>query len=357
MRTTYLLLLVYFLLAVISLVTLSSIAPHLFILQLIAFIIGAIIFLVTQQIPLFFWKKYHWVLYAGVIALLLTTLLLGQVTRGAVSWIPLGPVHFQPSQIAQPIVLLALAAFLEKHSLRNWSSLLKFGLLAFLPVGLILLEPDLGTTLVLSGAIAALFFFSDVKPILYLVAILGFIGVSTFAWLFVLKPYQKDRLLTFVNQSDTAGAGYNAYQSMIAVGAGQVNGRGLGHGVQSQLRFLPERQTDFIFASLAEETGFIGGSIVLLLYGIIVFHVFHTALSSRQIFNTFLAGSLIFLFILQVLINVGMNMSIMPITGITLPFISYGGSSIIGFSFLLGLLQRIIIEENRKKVGMIGMKN
>lgn len=339
----------YMLFAAISLTVIQSIAPSLILMQTLFFIVGGIGIAVTSFIPLSIWQKTLPILYLGTIIFLLIPLALGIVTRGAAAWIPIGPFHLQPSQFAQPICLLTASYFLSKHSLKNWKHIFQFSLLCLLPLGLIFIEPDFGTFIVLSGALASLAFFSDLpftrmSMLLFVVLLLGVIS-----WQFLLQPYQKARITSFFTSDQNSQGSYHAEQSVIAVGSGQIVGRGLGHGVQSQLRFLPERQTDFIFASLAEETGFLGSSFVVLLYSILLGYLLITTqhFAFRSTEQLFILGSAVLLFI-QIFINIGMNSKILPITGITLPFISYGGSSLLSFAFLLGLIQQIIITNPTK---------
>ncbi len=341
--------LIYLFFAAISLTIIQSIAPVLVQYQALFFVIGALIFTITSTIPLNTWKRLSPLLYVGMIIFLIIPLAFGIVTRGSRGWIPIGPFNLQPSQFSQPIALLLLSFFLTKHSMKEWKNLVLASVMIGLPLLLIFIEPDFGTFAVLSVALSSIIFFSDIpfSRILFLSGIM--IVLSGLVWTLLLQPYQKQRITTFFSSEETQVDNYNAVQSLIAVGSGQVWGRGLGHGVQSQLRFLPERQTDFIFASLAEETGFIGVSLLLSLYFILLIYIFlvaqrHKYRSPQQLF---LLGAASLLFI-QIFINVGMNSGIMPITGITLPFISYGGSSLLSFAFLFGLIQHIVINQHAK---------
>lgn len=332
-----------FFLALISILILRSVAPALLERQLLFFALGAGIFWVTSRVSFRQWQNVSWYLYASLIGGLILTQLIATVTRGTRSWIEIGPFHMQPSQLAVAVTGLAVGKFLEK---RAKLSLLEYlGLLALiaLPAGLIFAEPDLGTT--------AIFFISLLPavtlrrvPKLYLAwtFTLGVVAVVV-GWMFLLKPYQQARITSFLSQeSQTQSASYNAIQSVIAVGSGGATGRGLGQGTQSQLRFLPERQTDFVFASFAEETGFIGGALLIGLYAVLVGLCLATANQLDSPGAHLFALVTAVMFLAQIGINIGMNIGLVPITGITLPFVSYGGSSILALSFHLGCIQSLM---------------
>ena len=216
------------------------------------------------------------------------------------------------------------------------------------PAVLILVEPDLGTTIVYLLSIFVILFLEKTKKThMALLVAAGMITI-TIAWFFVLEPYQKSRITSFISPTDSQGSGYNARQSLIAVGSGQTLGRGLGQGVQSHLRFLPERQTDFIFASFAEEFGFFGSSIVILLYTALIATTLTIGRNANsraeQLFCYVTATMTLF----QTGVNIGMNTGLMPITGITLPFFSYGGSSIITLLTMHGIVQSVHNTQKQK---------
>lgn len=328
------------LLGILSILILRSVAPSTAVRQLIGVGLGmATFFVVSRQHParLLSWT---YVAYGALCLLLVIPLLIGETTRGIAAWIAIGDFFvIQPSQVAVPIVAAVVAQFLSQHSLQNWGNVLKVAGLIVVPGVLIALEPDLGTLIVYLLSLGAMVFMSDVPwTVIGGTAALAVVSM-VLSWQFILQPYQKDRLTSFVaSDLDTQGASYNARQAQIAVGSGQLVGRGLGQGVQSHLRFLPERQTDFVFASLAEELGFVGGSFVLALYAALISYIW---LGARSLGTTgrFFAYSVMAMMSVQVLINVGMNMGLVPITGITLPFLSYGSSSFIGMCLLLALVQ------------------
>ncbi|MEO8581049.1 MAG: FtsW/RodA/SpoVE family cell cycle protein [Patescibacteria group bacterium] len=350
MRQLVVLPLLYFCFAVVSLSIIASIAPNLVYVQFIFFLLGSCIFFCVSFFNFNLWRKYHWWLYGGSLLALIITLSLGIVHKGAARWIPIGPINFQPSQFAQPITIVTLSFFLGSNSLRKFSNLIKYSLLIVVPWFLTIIEPNLSTSLIFLFFAGMMALHSDL-PVRWIGSALVFIFIlSIIGWIFVVKPYQKQRILTFLSPDDHQESSYNARQSMIAVGSGGLMGRGLGHGVQSQLRFLPERQTDFIFASLAEELGLLGSFLVLFLYGILFFFLsLKLSKSQNTFFQSLFIGFLSF-FCIQVTINIGMNMGILPITGITLPFLSYGGSSLLSFALSFGILERAIIETNTRTV-------
>ena len=304
--------------------------------------------------------KYSRYLYLFINIILLGLLIWGRVSRGIVAWItlPFG-FKFQPSQIAAPFTALYLASLFPKEKKFTWQELWQIVAIILIPTALILFEPDFGTAFVFFLAMSVFIFFNrlDLQKFFSLVSI----GLLSFGmlWTFVLEDYQKARLFGFSNlqqnqeltvTEEETSAEYNARQALIAVGSGKFWGRGLGQGVQSQLRFLPERQTDFIFASFAEEWGFLGTSLIIFLYfSFLLFLLRYASLVEK--FSARLYMLAIFtMFLTQLFINIGMNLALIPITGITLPFLSYGGSSVISFFFALGIVQSILNSYQKKEV-------
>ncbi len=339
-----------------SIMVLRSIAPGLVAQQLIFHLIGLGLFFGISKIPYHRIKNLSPLLYIGLNLMLILTYIIGSATRGSTRWISVGGVfNIQSSQLAITIVALFVADFIEKHSLKKFNNIAKTIGIILIPALLIVIAPDLGTTIIYLISLGSLIFFSNIniKYIIYLASI-GIV-TATLAWTLFLQPYQKQRILSFVSpQTDTSGAGYNARQSLIAVGSGQVFGRGLGQGVQSHLRFLPERQTDFIFASLSEELGFMGSIFVLGLYSlmiaIMVYTSQHTPYNSGKLYII----SIITMTVIQAGVHMGMNMGLFPITGITLPLISYGGSSVISLFLTYGLVQTNINEIKHHKIILVG---
>lgn len=336
--------------ALISVVTLKSIAPDLATTQLVFWLVSLGAFFLITKFKIGFFKRNHLVGYLGVNFALLFTLAVGTVTKGATRWIDVGFFSIQPSQLAIPVVGFTAALFASKHRLDRWQNIAIFlGILA-LPALLILIEPDLGTTILFLITTGAILFFSEIKD-KYLLGIFGFVVVvAIVGWILILKDYQKARVTSFA-QSMTTGkisVNYNAYQSQIAVGSGQLLGKGLGHGSQSQLRFLPERQTDFVFASFAEEWGFVGSSIILGLYLLLGLYLIYYIFKFKTKFEQYYLLITLTMLSFQVFVNVGMNVGLLPITGVTLPFVSYGGSSLISICIMLGVAQNIINSHSEK---------
>ncbi len=326
-----------------SLLILRSIAPGVATLQLFFLILAGVIFFATPWYGLQRWLKIAPLLYVALIVLLIIPLVTGTTTRGITGWINVGTLFsIQPSQLAIPTVVLMLISRLQKFDGKDLRVLLEILAIIALPAGLIIIEPDLGTTVIYVAALGAVLWISKLD----LRYILGLIGIGTVlglvAWLFFLKPYQKERIYSFANpQASQDASSYNARQALIAVGSGEVTGRGLGEGIQSHLRFLPERQTDFIFASFAEEVGFLGSVLVIMVYMTMIAACLWIGEHSTHPAGRSIAVATAVMLTVQSGINIGMNMGLLPITGITLPFLSYGGSSIVAISWLLGLVQSL----------------
>jgi len=287
-----------------------------------------------------FWPLF----YTASVLVLIATLVLAPVRAGTRSWLVIGAFTVQPSEFARVVVILTLAAVASVHQealLAPRKALELFGLTA-LPMGLVLLQPDLGVALTFLPALFAVFWLGGLRTRVW--ALLGTAAavLAVVAFFSLLKPYQKERILTFL-QPDRAPltAGYQQRQAKIAVGSGGFTGKGLKSGTQSQLRFLPAQRTDFIFAVWAEETGFAGSALLVFAYGLLLFRVFYTGLQARDRLGLLLSGGVGAVMAAQVLVNIGMNLGIMPTTGITLPLLSYGGSSALATGLALGLVQSV----------------
>ena len=291
-----------------------------------------------------FFKKNSSVIYIFSILLLVGVLLAGLEIRGSRRWFELGFINFQPSEFSKLALIVLLAKLLQvkRPNFQRFRYVIySFGYV-FVPVMLIMLQPDLGTASVHVAIWIGMLFTSPMprKYLLYL--FLLFVIVSAVSWQFFLQDYQKDRLHTFLDPTaDPLGRGYNAIQSMVAVGSGGFFGHGLARGLQSQLRFLPERQTDFIFASTVEELGLVGGGLVLLFLFFILWRIMKIMRQAQDSFGVYLASGIFFLFLTQIVVNIGMNLGLLPVTGITLPFLSYGGSSMVIIFWLVGIAQSI----------------
>ncbi|HUV71906.1 MAG TPA: rod shape-determining protein RodA [Clostridia bacterium] len=335
----YLLLPVVFLLGL-SLAAVASVSPPNLGNHLLYLVLGIVFFLFFSFLDLEIILPLSPFFYLFCLCLLTLPFLIGTVTRGSMRWIPLGDFTIQPSEIVKPFLAIFAAWFWAKREFSFKNFLLFF--LLFLPVlVLIFFQPDLGSTLVVLSIFSGLVLVSRIS-LKQLLALVLLTSLTFPLFWFSLRNYQKLRVIHFLNPYlDPLGEGYNLIQSKIAVGSGSLFGRGLGRGTQSHLAFLPERHTDFIFASLAEELGFLGSGLILLLYIFLFLRILKIAAQSRTQALSLLSLALFFYLFFQTAVNIGMNIGLLPITGITLPLISYGGSSLLATAISLGLLESI----------------
>jgi rod shape determining protein RodA len=283
----------------------------------------------------------------GLVSLFLV--LFSQEIKGASSWFRLGPLRFEPIEPFKIVIILLLAKYfslrhIEMYRIRH---LIISGLYLSLPVLIVLFQPDFGSVLILFAIWFGLIIVSGIKirhlAILLLIFIILFIG----SWFFVFKDYQKQRIMTFLNpMEDPYGGGYHISQSLIAVGSGGVFGQGAGFGSQAGLRFLPEQHTDFVFSTLAEQRGLAGVFILLFLFALAFWRIIRIALNTSNNFARLFALGFAIMVFSQLIVNVGVSMGIMPITGLTLPFVSYGGSSLLSMFIGLGILQSIKVRSD-----------
>ncbi len=323
----------------ISVLVIYSSAPNLAFQQLLFAIVGIILFFFLSNLDYHFLKEFSKPTYFLIIFLLVVVLLLGFETRGSLRWIPLGPINIQPSEFAKPVVIIFLATYWLSSNY-SWVSITK-GLLWFLPViFLVFKQPDLGTTITIVSIWFGMFFASRVSPKKIIAIILAIALTLPLVW-FTLKDYQKQRITSFMSPtSDPLGVGYNLIQSTIAVGSGKLTGRGLGYGTQSRLQFLPEYRTDFIFATIGEEFGFLGSGLILVIYVYLISYCLRVAAKADYFGSLIVTGVAVMIFF-QAAVNIGMNIGILPITGITLPLISYGGSSLLSILISLGIVASV----------------
>lgn len=326
------------LLSLLGLVTLLSIDSQSFYQQLVFAFLGLGLFYLFSRIDFSLYSYFDKYIYIFSLIFLLVTFL-GPNVRGATRWLEIAGFRLQPSEIIKPFLLLSWSSLLVKYpptKLKN--ILLQLGLI-LLPFLLVIRQPDLGNALIFASSWLGMIFLAGIPIILIAV---GLLFVTTLLPLVynLLHEYQKLRLQIFINPLlDPQGAGYNAIQSVIAVGSGLLFGRGFGRGTQSLLKFLPERHTDFIFASFAEEFGLLGGVVLLSIYFLLLGYLLVKLRKDTQISAEYLYGVGIFMLIFShTVINIGMNMGLLPITGITLPFVSYGGSSLLSSWIGLGIL-------------------
>jgi len=284
------------------------------------------------------------ILYAIGIVLLLYLLIFGRLTAHVKSWIHIFGFQFQPSEFMKIFTALMVARFFDSNDrayLDFRSFLTVMGIIG-LPVGLIIVQPDFGTAAAFFPLAAVAMFFGGIRAKVWVAMVLAVLIVAPIGWFAFLKPYQKERVLIFLNpERDPLGSGYQVTQAKIAIGSGGINGKGFRHGTQAKLEFLPARHTDFIFAVLGEEWGFIGVVIVLGLYLFLVVQALDFAKHARDRGGTFLIICLISFIIFHVLINVSMQIGILPTTGIPLPLLSYGGSSTMMFFIAIGLIANV----------------
>jgi rod shape determining protein RodA len=323
--------------------------------QILYLLLGVAAMLAISRVDYRTWQRWAPGLYAVNLLLLLFILRGGHSAMGAQRWISLGPLGtFQPSEPAKLVIAIALAAVLCRGTYENLQEIYKPLLAVAVPALLILKQPDLGTSLVLVAIMTAELFFALPKLGDFGIYALGMLVVAAAALgtSAVLKPFQRARLFVFLNpKADPQGAGYNLNQSKIAVGNGEWFGRGLYHGTQTQLNFVPEHSRDFIFTVLAEEWGFAGALTLLALYAALLYGGVRTMLAARDRFGFLLAAGLVGMLFFHVLVNLGMTIGIMPITGIPLPFMSYGGSAMLTDFIALGILLNIYSQRDRDVLG------
>lgn len=318
----------------ISLAIIASTAPSLFLQQLIFSLVGFILFVIFSAIDFRVWPKFFWIFYISALFFLVVTFF-GQEIRGSHRWITLGWLRIQPSELIKPFFVVILAELFSRSQKSSIWSVFK-PVIFFLPILILIFkQPDLGNVLVYLFTFLTITTLSDISFLSLLASSAILVAFLPISWFF-LKEYQRARILSFLDPSvDPKGAGYNALQAIIAIGSGRIFGLGLGHGTQSHLRFLPEYHTDFVFAAIGEELGFLGSILVIFFYATMLMRILKISSLQKTKFAKFLSIGIFAQLFVQVFINVGMNLGILPITGITLPFLSYGGSSL--FSTFIGL--------------------
>ena len=313
--------------------------------------IGLAGLVVAAAVPIDLARRHWRIVYGATLALMILVFLAAETIRGSKRWIDLGIFQFQPSELGKVLFVLALAGFLVERQGRvnRWRTIVQALGLGVVPILLVFLQPDLGTALVYGGALVAVLFFVGVRwrQLLTILVAVVVAGLSV-VWLLptagveVLEPYQTDRLTGFLDPDrDPGNLTWNANQSRTAVGAGGLTGRGVLEASQTRLDYLPEHATDFAFASLAEQRGFVGSAILLLLYLLVVWRGLRVITVAGDLYGAVVAGGLVFALLFQVFVNVGMTMGVAPVTGIPLPFVTVGGSSLVTNLVLIGVLQGI----------------
>lgn len=318
--------------------------------HLIRFSVGLVAMVFIAALPLRFWFRSAYWIYAAGVGLLIIVEIMGQMGMGAQRWLGIAGITIQPSEFMKLAIILALARFfhtLHPMDRTNFLWMIPPLLIIAIPAVLILKQPNLGTATILIGIAAAIWFAAGISW-RYVAAAAGLVAVAIpVAWKFLLHDYQKQRVMTFLDpESDPLGAGYNIIQSMIAIGSGGLEGKGFIKGSQGQLDFLPEKHTDFIFTMLAEEFGFIGCMVLLIIFTLLLGYCFAIALRSQHRFGSFIAIGVGTLLWLHVMINIAMVMGLIPVVGVPLPFLSYGGSMLLAACMAIGLLQNSYINRD-----------
>ncbi len=310
-----------------NLLMISSLAPQLLLKQILAWVISFFLFFVGTQINTNLNQKTRWLFFIGSCLLLLLPIILGNITRGSHRWINIGSLSFQPSEIVKPPLMLFLASQ-------------QLPLLHLVPVAIVALQPDLGSAITLLVLMIPLILYSKKLFKLSIIVFIGLLIISPLIWKYGLRDYQKNRIETFINpQHDPLGQGYNLIQSQIAVGSGGFFGKGYHQGTQGQLLFLPEKHTDFIFAATVEELGLISVLLIFFAYFLLLSSLLNKAFNTRYNKTLFLFTlGICFQIWTQMVINIGMNIGVLPVTGIPLPFLSVGGSSLMALLFSLGVI-------------------
>jgi rod shape determining protein RodA len=312
--------------------------------------IGIVGFAVASLIDTDRYRRGHRAIYTGLVLAMAVVLVAGAVSRGARSWLDIGPFRFQPSEFGKLLLVLAVAGLVADRARQGERRTVLVALGAgAIPILLVFAQPDLGTALVLLAALAAVLFCSGIRwSTVTLLAAAAGLATLMVLWLLpaagveVMQEYQRDRLTAFLHPDrDPAGTTYNLTQSITAVGAGGLSGRGVDGATQTTLNYLPEHATDFAFAALAEQRGFVGAAPLLLLYLVIVWRGLKLMLSARDAYAMIVAGGIVGALVFQIFVNVGMNIGIAPITGVPLPFVSVGGSALIANLLAMGVLQSI----------------
>jgi rod shape determining protein RodA len=314
-------------------------------------VIGGFALLIGVVVDPDIYRRYWRPIFIGTIGLIAVVLLVGKAARGSTRWINVGFFTFQPSEFGKLLFVLAIAGYITERArgVSTWRSTLRTVAFGLIPVALVFIQPDLGTALVYSAALAAMLFVCGTPwrqlTVLGSVAVLAVVAVlwiGPAVGVNFLKPYQKSRLTCFVHPTKcTVDARYNLEQSIAAVGSGQGNGRGVNNATQTRLNFLPEHGTDFVFASYSEQRGFVGASLLLALYLLVLWRGLRIVTVARDLYSAIVAGGIVVALLFQIFVNVGMTMGIAPITGIPLPFVSVGGSSMIANLAAMGVLLAI----------------
>jgi rod shape determining protein RodA len=336
-------------------------SPHYYVYrQAIYAAIGLVLMYGVSRIDYSRLRELRYALYGLMIFLVVAVLGIATATRGAKSWIPLPGFHLQPSELGKVLLVVALAGFVvDRMRSMGRQTTARIMLLGLLPTMLVMAEPDLGSAMVyVAGTFAVLFVagapwrhFAALFT-LFAVAIALVLVVAPKMGVDVLKPYQVARLTSFLHpKASPGGEGYQQEQSKIAIGSGEKTGRGVANATQTSLNFLPEHHTDFIFAVVGETYGFAGAAVVLSLYALLIWRALHILTLAKNLYGALLAGGITVMLLFQLFVNIGMNVGIMPITGVTAPLLSFGGSSMLATFLALGLLHSVHAQARETAAG------
>jgi rod shape determining protein RodA len=335
-----------------SLLILTSVAPAFFARQLSWYVASFVVILAASQVD---WRRlgahawFRYGLYGIAVLLLLFSNLQGATIRGTKSWILIGGFQFEPVELAKLALLIVFAHFFSRRHVEAWygkNILFSFFLMA-VPTALIVAHPDLGSAVIVVALWISFLLMGSVHTKRLLAGLVAVAVGAVLMWSFVLKPYQKDRVISFLfPERDPLGASYNVIQSKVAIGSGGLLGKGFGGGTQARLHFLPAVQNDFLFAAFVEEWGVVGGVFLLLTFAFVVYRMSAVGLRAKENFTRFLALGGGVLFVLQSFINIASNLGLLPVTGLTFPFFSYGGSSLLTSALLIGIIQHIKVESS-----------
>lgn len=324
--------------------------------QAIAFGLGVFLSIIIISIDYRAWKRWSRLIYVGTIGLLGGVLLIGETVFGSQRWVRLGPLSLQPSELAKITLVLVLAKFFEKEeNAQSPKGVMQAVLLTLIPMGLILLQPDLGTAAIFVGLFFTMWYLGNaqlkhllISGLTLVAGAVSAIVLSLKGWVSIIKPYQLTRILVFLDPyADRDGAGWNVIQSIIAIGSGGFLGKGVLGGTQSSLHFLPANHTDFVFSVIAEEFGFLGSIVVLALFLVIIWRGLRIAAIAKDTFGTLLAAGATSIFFFHLIINVGMTLGIMPVTGLPLPFITAGGSTMLTSLIAIAIILNVGLRRSK----------
>lgn len=311
--------------------------------------IGMVVFILMTVFDYRWFKTLAWPIYGVNVGLLVLTLAIGDGVGGSARWVSIGPIQFQFSELAKILMIIVLATYLGNREgrLDSLGSILGAVVLMIPPWALVMMQPDLGTSMVLLSILVGTLFMSGASLRWLLAMALGVVAAIPVAWQF-LRPYQQQRILSFLNPTaDTQGSGWQVFQSQMTVGSGGILGTGLTNGAASRGGFLPVQESDFVFAVLAQELGFLGALVVFLLFMALLWRILSCAWKSKDPFGTMFGAGLASMILFQVFVNIGMVIGILPVTGIPLPFITHGGASLTSLAIGLGVIQSINLRQHR----------